>query len=54
MMGWNRFASEHSEDAAFIYALAAGAAIWLASYLYKQYNKPNKILPPLEDKKSDD
>ena len=46
----NYFASNPSEDAALIYALAAGAAIWLASYLWKQYNKPNRKLPPLDEK----
>ncbi len=46
----NYFASNPSEDAALIYALAAGAAIWLASYLWKQYNKPNRKLPPLVEK----
>ena len=44
------FASNPSEDSALIYALAAGAVIWLAAYLWKQYNKPNKKLPPLEQK----
>ena len=44
------FASNPSEDSALIYALVAGAGIWLGSYLWKQYNKPNKKLPPLEDK----
>ncbi|MDQ6977861.1 MAG: hypothetical protein Q9M75_07095 [Ghiorsea sp.] len=47
------FASNSSGDSALIYALAVGAAIWLASYLWKQYNKPNEKLPPLDDKKDD-
>ncbi len=47
----NYFESNPNEDSALIYALAAGAAIWLGSYLWKQYNKPNKKLPPLADKK---
>lgn len=42
------FASNPSEDSALLYALAIGAAIWLGSYLWKQYNKPNTKLPPLE------
>lgn len=50
----NYFASNDSGDSALIYALAVGAAIWLASYLWKQYNKPNQKLPPLENKKDDD
>ena len=45
------FASNPSEDSALIYALVAGAGIWLGSYLWKQYNKPNKKLPLLADKK---
>ena len=49
----NYFASNSSEGIALIYALAVGAAIWLASYLWKQYNKPNEKLPPLDDKKGD-
>ncbi len=44
----NYFASNPSEDSALIYALAAGAAIWLGAYLWKQYNKENRKLPPLE------
>jgi hypothetical protein len=48
------FASNSSEDSALIYALAAGAAIWLGSYLWNRYNKPNRKLPPLENKKDDD
>jgi len=50
----NYFASNPSGDSALIYALAVGAAIWLSAYLWKQYNKPNKKLPPLENKKDDD
>jgi len=45
------FASNPSEDSALLYALAVGAAIWFGAYLWKQYNKPNKKLPPLDDKK---
>jgi len=44
----NYFASNPNGDSALIYALAVGAAIWLGSYLWKQYNKPNEKLPPLE------
>ena len=47
----NYFASNDSGDSALIYALAVGATIWLVSYLWKQYNKPNQKLPPLADKK---
>jgi len=47
-------ASNDSGDSALIYALAVGAAIWLASYLWKQYNKPNQKLPPLEHKSKKD
>jgi len=50
----NYFASNDSGDSALIYALAVGAAIWLASYLWKQYNKPNQKLPPLEHKSKKD
>ncbi|MDX8388610.1 MAG: hypothetical protein R8M46_08810 [Ghiorsea sp.] len=49
------FASNPSEDSALLYALAIGAGIWLASYLWKQYHKPNKSLPPLnQDRKAQD
>ncbi len=48
------FASNPGEDSALIYALAAGAAIWLGAYLWKQYNKPNRKLPPLIEKKHHD
>ncbi|MDQ7001494.1 MAG: hypothetical protein Q9N02_02255 [Ghiorsea sp.] len=46
----NYFSSNASEDSALIYVLAVGAAIWLGSYLWKRYNKPNRKLPPLEEK----
>ncbi len=37
-----------------MYALAVGAAIWLGSYLWKQYNKDNRKLPPLDESKRDE
>ncbi|WP_157753581.1 hypothetical protein [Ghiorsea bivora] len=54
MIGWRSLRDESTEGEALIYALAAGAAIWLGSYLWKRYNKPNRKLPPLENKKDDD
>jgi len=54
MIGWRSLRDEPTEGEALIYALAVGAAIWLASYLWKQYNKDNRKLPPLENKKDDD
>jgi hypothetical protein len=53
VIGWRRLHDEPSDGEAYIYALAAGAAIWLGSYLWKKYNKPNKKLPPLDDKRDD-
>ncbi len=50
----NYFASNPSEDGAFLYALAAGAAIWLGAYLWKQYNKPNRKLPLLDTRDTHD
>jgi len=49
----NYFASNPSEDSALMIALVVGAGIWLASYLWQQYHKPNRKLPPLEKKKDD-
>ncbi|OIP98789.1 MAG: hypothetical protein AUK35_10120 [Zetaproteobacteria bacterium CG2_30_46_52] len=54
MIGWKRLADEPTEGEALLYALAAGALIWLAVYLYGLANKENRYLPPLEDKKDVD
>jgi len=48
------FASSSNEGSALISALVVGAMIWLASYLWKQYHKPNKKLPPLDNRQDDD
>jgi len=45
----NYFASNPTEDSALLYAVAAGAAIWLGSYLWKRYNKENEKRPPLDE-----
>ena len=50
----NYFASNPSEEGALVIALIVGGGIWLASYLWKQYNKPNRKLPPLDDKQKKD
>jgi len=53
-MNSNYFASNPSEDSALMIALLVGGGIWLASYLWKQYNKPNRKLPPLQIKPNPD
>jgi len=44
MIGWRSLRDEPTEGEALIYALAAGAVIWLGSYLWKRYNKPYRKL----------
>lgn len=53
-MGWNRMRDENTDSEAYIYALAVGAGIWLGSYLWKRYHKPNRKLPPLEHRNNED
>jgi len=54
MIGWKRLEDTPTEGEALLYALAAGALIWLGVYLYGLANKENRHLPPLEEKKDTD
>lgn len=54
MIGWKRFEDVPAEGEALLYALAAGALIWLAVHLYGLAHKENRPLPPLGDIKDDD
>jgi len=48
-MSRSYFADGPAEGEALLYAILAGLAVWLGSYLWKQYNKENTPRPPLDD-----